>query len=37
MDRQTRREVVILALGTLAVAPVVAGISFVVVSGIVSW
>lgn len=37
MDRQTKREMVILALSTLAVAPVVAGMGFVVVSGIVSW
>jgi hypothetical protein len=37
MDRQTKREMVILALSTLAVAPVVAGMCFVVVSGIVSW
>jgi len=32
-----KREIVLIALSTLAAIPVVAGIGLVVVSGIVSW
>jgi hypothetical protein len=37
MRQQTKREMVMIALSTLAAMPVVAGLGFVVVSGIVAW
>ena len=37
MDDQNKRELWLLALGTLAAAPVVASVGLVVISGIVAW
>jgi hypothetical protein len=37
MDPQTKHEIKVLALSTLATIPVAAGIGFVVVSGLVAW
>jgi hypothetical protein len=37
MDPQTKHEIKLLALSTLAAIPVAAGIGFVVVSGLVAW
>ena len=37
MDPQTKHEIKVLALSTLAAIPVAAGIGFVVVSGLVAW
>jgi hypothetical protein len=37
MNQQNKREVVVIALSTLAALPAVAGLGFVVVSGIVAW
>jgi hypothetical protein len=37
MDNETRHEIWILTLSTLATVPVMAGVGFVVVSGIVGF
>jgi hypothetical protein len=37
MDKQTKHEIVVIALSTLAAVPVLSGLGFVVVSGIVAW
>jgi len=37
MDPQTKHEIKVLALSTLAAIPVAASIGFVVVSGLVAW
>ena len=37
MDDQNKRELWLLALGTLAAAPVFTSLGFVVISGIVAW
>jgi hypothetical protein len=37
MDDQTRHEIVVIALSTLAAIPVVASVGFLVASGIVAW
>jgi hypothetical protein len=37
MDRETKHEIVVLALGTLAALPVVTAIGLVVVSGVMAW
>jgi len=37
MDQQTKRDIFMIALSTLAAVPVVTGLGFVVVSGIVAW
>jgi hypothetical protein len=37
MDQQTKHEIVVIAWSTLAAIPVVASVSFLVVSGIVAW
>ena len=37
MDQQTKHEIVVIALSTLATAPVITGLGLVVVSGIVAW
>ncbi len=37
MDEQTRHEIVVITLSTLAAAPVVAGLGFIALSGIVAW
>jgi hypothetical protein len=37
MDRDTRHEIVVLTLGTLAAIPVVTGIGLAVVTGLLAW
>jgi hypothetical protein len=37
MDQQTKHEIVMIALGTLAALPVATGFGLLVVSGIVAW
>ncbi len=37
MDEQTKHEIIVITLSTLAAVPVVAGLGFVVMSGIVAW
>jgi len=37
MDLDTKHEIVVLALGTLAAIPVVTGIGLVVVTGLLAW
>jgi hypothetical protein len=37
MDPQTKHEIKVLALSTLATIPIAASIGFVVVSGLVAW
>jgi hypothetical protein len=37
MDGQTKREIVLIALSTMTAVPVVTGLGFVIVSGIVAW
>jgi hypothetical protein len=37
MRRHIKREIVVIALSTLAAMPVVAGLGVIVVSGIVAW
>jgi hypothetical protein len=37
MDKQTKHEIVVIALSTLAAVPVMSGLGFVVVSGIIAW
>jgi hypothetical protein len=37
MDRDTRHEIVVLTLGTLAAIPVVTGIGLAVVIGLLAW
>jgi len=37
MDDQTKHEIWVVTLGTLAAVPVVASVAFLVVSGIVAW
>jgi len=37
MDHQTKHEIFVLTLSTLAAIPVVTGLGFVIVSGIVAW
>jgi hypothetical protein len=37
MDRSTKHEVVVLALGTLAAVPVVTGIGLAIVAGVLAW
>jgi hypothetical protein len=37
MDKQTKHEIVVLALSTLTAVPVMTALGFVVVSGIVAW
>jgi hypothetical protein len=37
MEGQTKYEIAVIALSTLAVIPLVAGIGLVVMSGIVTW
>jgi hypothetical protein len=37
MDSQTKHEIKVLALSTLAAIPIAAGIGFVIVSGLVAW
>ena len=37
MDSQTKHEIKVLALSTLATIPIAASIGFVIVSGLVAW
>lgn len=37
MDQDTKHEIVVLTLGTLAAIPVVTGIGLVVVTGLLAW
>ena len=37
MDKDTRHEIVVLTLGTLAAIPVVTGIGLAVVTGLLAW
>jgi hypothetical protein len=37
MDRNTKHEVVVLTLGTLAAVPVVTGIGLAIVAGVLAW
>jgi hypothetical protein len=37
MDRSTKHEVVVLALGTLAAVPVVTGIGLAILAGVFAW
>jgi hypothetical protein len=37
MDQETKHEIVVLTLGTLAAIPVVTGIGLVVVTGLLAW
>ena len=37
MDQQTRHEIMVLALGTLAALPVVTGVGLAIVAGILTW
>jgi hypothetical protein len=37
MDKDTKHEIVVLALGTLAAIPVVTGIGLAIVAGVLAW
>ena len=37
MDRDTKHEIVVLTLSTLAAVPVVAGIGLAIVAGVLAW
>ena len=37
MDQETRHEIVVLSLGTLAVIPFVTGIGLAIVAGVLAW
>jgi hypothetical protein len=37
MDRDTKHEIVVLTLSTLAAVPVVAGIGLAIVTGVLAW
>lgn len=37
MDRQTKREIIMITLSTFVALPVVAGFGLVVASGLVAW
>ena len=37
MDQDTKHEIVVLALGTLAAIPVVTGVGLALVAGILAW
>jgi hypothetical protein len=37
MDQDTKREIVVLTLGTIAAIPVVTSIGLAVVSGLLAW
>jgi hypothetical protein len=37
MDQETKHEIVVLALSTLAAVPVVTGVGLAIVAGILAW
>jgi hypothetical protein len=37
MDKDTKHEIVVLALGTLAAVPVVTGIGLAIITGVLAW
>jgi hypothetical protein len=37
MDQETKHEIVVLTLSTLAAAPVVTGVGLAIVAGILAW
>jgi hypothetical protein len=37
MDKETRHEIMVLTLGTLAAVPFLAGIGLAVVAGVLAW
>ena len=37
MDKDTKHEIVVLALGALAAIPVVTGIGLAIVAGVLAW